>query len=131
MQTVVTDVRGLYLSVCPSVCLSRAAQLGFTVWGHSVQPLPNDFGLLSNERQNVARKISAMYCRNAIHTEEALYAVLQQLLGLFIHIECYYPSLFNFIFLKLSFSTNPPFYPFWQTDFIDFFGGGIPQWYRT
>jgi len=40
MQTIITDVR----SVCQSVC--HAAQLGFTVWGHSVQPLPNHFGLL-------------------------------------------------------------------------------------
>jgi len=46
MQTIVTDVRGVCLSVRPSVCQSRAAQLGFTVRGHSVQPLPNDFGLL-------------------------------------------------------------------------------------
>jgi len=38
MQTIVTDVCG--------VCLSCAAQLGFTVLGHLVQPLPNDFGLL-------------------------------------------------------------------------------------
>jgi len=60
MQTIVTDNRG----VCPSICqfdcqsLSRIhrmtphseadLRIGFTVWGHSVQPLPNDFGLLFN-----------------------------------------------------------------------------------
>jgi len=52
MQTIVTDVCG----VCPSVCLSQIhrmtpyseadLKLGFTVRGHSVQPLPNHFGHL-------------------------------------------------------------------------------------
>jgi len=40
MQTTVADVRG----VCPSVCLSRGACSVYG--GHSVQPLPNFFGLL-------------------------------------------------------------------------------------
>jgi len=40
MQTIVTDVRG----VCLSVSLSR----GSTVCGALVQPLPNYFGLLLN-----------------------------------------------------------------------------------
>jgi len=40
MQTIVTDECG----VCPSVC--HVAQLVFTVRGHSVQPLPNHFGLV-------------------------------------------------------------------------------------
>jgi len=35
MQTIVTDVRGVCLSAC------HVAQLNFTVWGHSVQSLPN------------------------------------------------------------------------------------------
>jgi len=39
MQTIVSDVRGVCLSVCPSVSLSVTR-------GHSVQPFPNDFGLL-------------------------------------------------------------------------------------
>jgi len=52
MQTIVTDVSG----VCPSVSMSRMhrmtlhgeadLRLCFTVQGHSVQPLPNHFGLL-------------------------------------------------------------------------------------
>jgi len=41
LQTIVTDVRGVCLSVCPSVCLSRRLhELDFTVPGHSVQPSP-------------------------------------------------------------------------------------------
>jgi len=44
MQTIVTNVRG----VCPSVSQSvrHAAQLGFTVRGHSVQTLANHFSRL-------------------------------------------------------------------------------------
>jgi len=41
MQTIVTDVRGVCLLVCPSISLSR----GSTVCGAFVQPLPNYFGL--------------------------------------------------------------------------------------
>jgi len=46
MQTIVTDLRGVCRSVSPSlyVCLSRG--LALQCWGHSVQPLPNHFGLL-------------------------------------------------------------------------------------
>jgi len=39
METIVTDVCGVCLSVCSSVSLS-------VVWGHLLQPLPNHFGLL-------------------------------------------------------------------------------------
>jgi len=42
MQPIVTDDRG----VCLSVCLSVSLSLSFTMRGHSVQPLPNNFGLL-------------------------------------------------------------------------------------
>jgi len=62
MQPIVSDVRGVCRSVHQSVCLSvRLSQvhqmtphseadlrLGFTVRGHSVQPVPNHFGLLFN-----------------------------------------------------------------------------------
>jgi len=48
MQTLLTDIRG----VCLSVCLSRGLNHGGTcsvhrmpcAWGHSVQPLSNAFG---------------------------------------------------------------------------------------
>jgi len=43
-----TDVRDVCLSVCPSICLSRGSTRRRVqcVRGHSVQPLPNYFGLL-------------------------------------------------------------------------------------
>jgi len=40
MQTIITDVHGVCLSVC------HAVQRGFTVRGHSVQYLPIHFDLL-------------------------------------------------------------------------------------
>jgi len=56
MQTIVIDVHSVYLSVNPSGCLSQMhrmtshseadLRLGLTVRDHSVQPLPNYFGLL-------------------------------------------------------------------------------------
>jgi len=45
MWTIVTDVRG----VCLSVCLSR----GFLCRGHSMQPLPNYFGLLLEQHIDI------------------------------------------------------------------------------
>jgi len=47
MQTIVTDVRG----VCPSVCLSRGGACS-VCGGHSVQALPNCFGILLYLVQN-------------------------------------------------------------------------------
>jgi len=51
MQTIVTDVRGIRLSVCPSVSLSVTRAL------NPVQPLPNHFGLFTVEihLQNIYR----------------------------------------------------------------------------
>jgi len=48
--------RPLLLSVHKSVC--HAAQLGFGVWGHSVQPLPSHFGLLFNYLGALFRPLS-------------------------------------------------------------------------
>jgi len=44
MQTIVTDVRCVYLSVCQSVTRLNSASL---CGGHSVQYLPNHFGVLT------------------------------------------------------------------------------------
>jgi len=41
-QTINTDVRGVCLSVCPSISLS-------VTWSHSVQPLPNHFGIFESD----------------------------------------------------------------------------------
>jgi len=48
MQTIVTDVRGVCQSVCPSVSLSvcHSANSASLCGGHSVQLLSSDLGLL-------------------------------------------------------------------------------------
>jgi len=51
MHEILTIVHSVCVSVCLSRGLSRQLHVQCTlyavcVWGHSVQPLPNDFGLL-------------------------------------------------------------------------------------
>jgi len=54
------------MSVCQSVC--HAAQLGFTVRGHSTQPLPNYFGLIFVTQRNSVRCCSfiCMFVRRTL-----------------------------------------------------------------
>jgi len=73
MQTIVMDDRGVRLSVSSSVY--HAAQLSFIVQGHSVQLLPNHFGLsvtvlvetettLAYMRRNQHRKRVSSFSQN-------------------------------------------------------------------
>jgi len=64
MQTIVTDVLGVCLSLCPFVILShgwirRRVQC---VRGHSVQPLPNYFGFLFAFSGCPCSGVSIVYC---------------------------------------------------------------------
>jgi len=46
MQTIVTDVHGVCLSVSLSVCHAASLLSASLCGGHLVQPLPNHFGFL-------------------------------------------------------------------------------------
>jgi len=66
MQTIVTDVRGACLSVCLSVTRLISALL---CGRHSVQPLPNHFGLLLSKQLEIVsgefHSLNLVYCRNS------------------------------------------------------------------